>query len=138
MILFSSHFLIVNYLLDTHACLWWLSGDKRLPKAVRLEIFNNKDDVCVSAASIWEIATKYRIGKLPSAKGIISDIVRFIPLQGFKPLSISVEDSLRAGLLTSNHKDPIDRMLVTQAQNRNLVLVSNEKFFRQFDVRLLW
>ena len=128
----------MNYLLDTHAYLWWLSGDERLPKAVRLEIFNNKDGVCVSAASIWEIATKYRIGKLPSAKGIISDIVRFIPLQGFKPLSISVEDSLRAGLLTSNHKDPIDRMLVAQAQNRNLVLVSNENFFRQFDVRLLW
>ena len=128
----------MNYLLDTHAYLWWLSGDKRLPKAVRLEILNNKNDVCVSAASIWEIATKYRIGKLPSAKGIISNIVRSIPLQGFKPLSISVEDSLRAGLLTSNHKDPIDRMLVVQAQNRNLVLVSNENFFRQFDVRLLW
>ena len=128
----------MNYLLDTHAYLWWLSGDKRLPKTVRLKISNNKDDVCVSAASIWEIATKYRIGKLPSAKGIISDIVRFIPLQGFKPLSISVEDSLRAGLLTSNHRDPFDRMLIAQAQNRNLVLVSNEKYFQQFDVRLLW
>ena len=128
----------MNYLLDTHAYLWWLSGDKRLPRAVRLEIINNKDDVCVSAASIWEIATKNRIGKLPSAKGIISDIVRFIPLQGFKPLSISVEDSLRAGLLASNHRDPFDRMLVAQAQNRNLVLVSNEKYFQQFDVRLLW
>ncbi len=128
----------MNYLLDTHAYLWWLSGDKRLPKTVRLEIFNNKDDVCVSAASIWEIATKYRIGKLPSAKGIISDIVRSIPLQGFKPLSISVEDSLRAGLLISNHRDPFDRMLIAQAQNRNLVLVSNENFFQQFDVRLLW
>ena len=128
----------MNYLLDTHAYLWWLSGDKRLPKTVRLEIFNNKDDVYVSAASIWEIATKYRIGILPSAKGIISDIVRFIPLQGFKPLSISVEDSLRAGLLTSNHRDPFDRMLIAQAQNRNLVLVSNEKYFQQFDVRLLW
>ena len=128
----------MNYLLDTHTYLWWLSGDKRLPKTVRLEIFNYKDDVYVSAASIWEIATKYRIGKLPSAKGIISDIVRFIPLQGFKPLSISVEDSLRAGLLTSNHRDPFDRMLIAQAQNRNLVLVSNEKYFQQFDVRLLW
>ena len=128
----------MNYLLDTHTYLWWLSGDKRLPKTVRLEIFNNKDDVYVSAASIWEIATKYRIGILPSAKGIISDIVRFIPLQGFKPLSISVEDSLRAGLLTSNHRDPFDRMLIAQAQNRNLVLVSNEKYFQQFDVRLLW
>ena len=128
----------MNYLLDTHAYLWWLSGDKRLPKTVRLEIFDNKDDVCVSAASIWEIATKYRIGKLPSAKGIISDIVRSIPLQGFKPLSISVEDSLRAGLLISNHRDPFDRMLIAQAQNRNLVLVSNENFFQQFDVRLLW
>ena len=128
----------MNYLLDTHVYLWWLSGDKRLPKAVQLEIFNNKDNVYVSAASIWEIATKYRIGKLPSAKGIISDIVRFIPLQGFKPLSISVEDSLRAGLLTSNHRDPFDRMLIAQAQNRNLVLVSNENYFQQFDVRILW
>ena len=92
----------------------------------------------ISAASAWEITTKHRLGKLPSAEAVALDVAGAIVSQGFNELSITVDDAARAGALPGHHRDPFDRMLIAQALSSNLVLVSNEPLFDQYGVRRLW
>ena len=66
----------MRVLLDTHTLLWWLDGDRRLSRRAKLTIADDANDVLVSAASAWEIATKVRIGKLPGAVDVASDIAQ--------------------------------------------------------------
>ena len=125
-------------LLDTHAFLSWLAGDRRLSKAARTAIADEQNTVFVSAASAWEIATKFRLGKLPGAHVIVSDIAGAVASQAFSPLPITVTHAQRAGGLRNEHRDPFDRMLIAQSLAEGLVLVSNEKLFDGFGVTRLW
>ena len=128
----------MRLLLDTHAFLWWLAGHASLPKRVRTEIDQSGSDVFVSAASAWEIATKHRLGKLPEADLVASDIALYIQSQQFTPLPVSVAHGQIAGALPGHHRDPFDRMLVAQAMVEDLVLVTNEKAFESYGVKRLW
>ena len=92
----------------------------------------------VSAASVWEISTKHRIGKFPDAEALTLDITGAIAGQNFTELPITVDDAARAGALPGLHRDPFDRMLIAQALARNLVLISNESHFDRYGVRRLW
>ena len=125
-------------LLDTHTFLWWLTDDKRLPQSARRVIKDKDNNIVVSAASVWEIATKHRIGKLLSADTVAPDIPGAIADQGFGELPVTVDDAARAGTLPGPHRDPFDRMLIAQALGRNLVLISIEHLFDQYGVRRLW
>ena len=128
----------MQLLLDTHAFLWWLAGSKRLSGTARRAMGDEAKDVLVSAASAWEIATKYRLGKLPDAEMVALDVAGSIASQGFQELGITVDDGDRAGRLAGSHRDPFDRMLIVQALARDLVLVSNETLFDQYGVQRLW
>ncbi|HEU0051947.1 MAG TPA: type II toxin-antitoxin system VapC family toxin [Longimicrobium sp.] len=128
----------MRLLLDTHAFLWWLAGDARLPPRAREAIADAANEVYVSAASAWEVATKARLGKLPEAARIAHDFESYIQSQQFLSLSISVEHGQRAGLLAGEHRDPFDRMLVAQSQAENMVLVSNEEIFDSMGATRLW
>jgi len=125
-------------LLDTHALLWWLFDDPHLSTPARDCIANAENEILVSAASAWEIATKHRIGKLPEA----GDIVRLLPMYlrqaRFAELSVSVDDSLLAGSLPGPHKDPFDRMLIAQARLRSLPVLSIDPVFREYGVTVVW
>lgn len=125
-------------MLDTHALLWWLSDDPALTRPARRAIADTKNVLLVSAASAWEIATKFRLGKLPSAADLVSDFSGQIEREGFELLAISADHCIRAGLLPGPHKDPFDRMLIAQSQAENLPIVSNETAFESYGVRRLW
>lgn len=127
----------MKLLLDTHAFLWWLAGDTRLPVTARRAI-QDADNVIVSAATAWEITTKHRLGKLREAAAVAEDVAAAIAGQSFEELSISVDDAVRAGRLPGPHRDPFDRMLVAQALSRNLTLVSIDKALDAYGVRRLW
>jgi PIN domain nuclease of toxin-antitoxin system len=92
----------------------------------------------VSAASAWEIATKVRLGKLPTAADLASDFSGQMEREGFQLLAISADHAIRAGLLPGPHKDPFDRMLIAQAQAENMAIVSNEAVFESYGVNRLW
>ncbi len=128
----------MRLLLDTHAWLWWLDGDRQLPVSAQSAIGDVKNQVFVSAASAWEIATKVRIGKLPGAVEVADRFSEIIVEQQFIALSITVQHARRAGLLVGEHRDPFDRMLIAQSQIEGLTLVSNEKLFDQFGIERLW
>lgn len=125
-------------LLDTHALLWWLSDDPALTRAARRIIAEPKNVVVVSAASAWEIATKVRIGKLPTGSDLAADFSGQIQREGFELLAISAEHGIRAGLLPGPHKDPFDRMLISQAQAEGIPIISNETAFDSYGVRRVW
>lgn len=128
----------MRLLLDTHAFLWWIAGNERLSMTARRAIADDANEVLVSAASAWEVATKFRIGKLAEAAALALDVSGRIADQGFGELSISVADGARAGALPGRHRDPFDRILIAQALARNIVLVSNEALFDRYAVRRLW
>jgi PIN domain nuclease of toxin-antitoxin system len=128
----------VRLLLDTHAFLWWLAGDDALSTPARKAIADEVNSVLVSAASTWEIATKYRIGKLFGVGAIIADLDAAIADQGFSGLPISPRHGQAAGGLPGPHRDPFDRMLIAQAMLDSLVLVSNEQPFDAYGVKRLW
>ena len=127
----------MRLLLDTHALLWWVADDPRLPSRADALLTDDAAEVFVSAVSAWEIAIKARSGKLeagPLAQGFAAEIAR----QGFLPLPISLEHAERAGQLPAVHRDPFDRMLVAQAQAENLHLLSNERIFDRYGVVRVW
>ena len=128
----------MRILLDTHAFVWWLAGSSRLAETARRAVSIEENDIMVSAVSVWEIATKHRLGKLPEADALAGNMRAAIAGQGFEELPISVADAERAGRLAGDHRDPFDRMLVAQALAHDLVLVSNEDMFDRFGVHRLW
>ena len=128
----------MRVLLDTHALLWWLSDDAALTRPARKTIAETRNTLIVSAASAWEIGTKVRLGKLPTAVDLMADFSGQLERDGFELMAISAEHAVRAGLLPGPHKDPFDRMLIAQAQAENLPLISNETLFESYGIRLIW
>lgn len=128
----------VRVLLDTHSFIWWLADSTRLSSPAFETIANTENSIAVSAACAWEIATRYRLGKLPEGKAAAFNIADNIASQGFKELYISVADAERAGQLPGPHRDPFDRMLIAQALTHDLVIVSSDTAFDRYGVNRLW
>jgi PIN domain nuclease of toxin-antitoxin system len=129
----------VRLLLDTHIFLWWVFADPKLSRRARTAIDDDvENNVFVSAASAWEIATKHRIGKLPDARVVADNVPATVVAEGFSELAISMRHAQRAGDLAGHHRDPFDRMLIAQAILEDLTLVSNERAFDAYGVRRLW
>ena len=128
----------MDLLLDTHAFLWWSEDNGRLSADAHQAIEDDTNLILISAASAWEIAAKYRLGKLPGAEALARDIPGAIASQGFDELPITVADAARAGALPGPHRDPFDRMLISQAQGHDLIIISNESLFDRYGVRRLW
>ena len=129
---------MTRLLLDTHTFLWWLAGDERLSVGAREAVGEEVDPIFVSAASIWEITTKHRLGKLPGVSAIVGDLSGAIEGQGFVGLPITIRHAQAAGALPGPHRDPFDRMLIAQALAESLTLVSNERLFDRYGVARLW
>lgn len=125
----------MRVLIDTHVFLWWLAGDRRLSRRARTVLEDEETVVLVSAASAWEIATKVRIGKLPDADVVASDVSAAIAGQGFEELPVRVLHAQRAGELPGPHRDPLDRMLAAQAQIEGVPIVSADAVFDTFGVK---
>jgi PIN domain nuclease of toxin-antitoxin system len=124
----------VKLLLDTHAFLWWLTDDPKLKEAARSALSDSAAGVYVSAASIWEIAIKAKLGKL-DLRDI--DPVEEIAANDFVELPMSARHAHAAGYLPRHHDDPFDRMLIAQAQVENMILVSHDTKFEAYGVKLL-
>ena len=125
-------------LLDTHALLWWLAEPHRLSPAAHAAIAEPTNQVHVSAASGWEIATKVRLGKLKAASELLEDLPGLLADQGFQLLPITLMHGLQAGGYPMPHRDPFDRLLAAQAELRDLTLVSLDPALQAFPCRLLW
>ena len=112
--------------------LWWLADDPALA-GYNKDRLDHAPDVYVSAATIWEVAIKQTLGKLPEPAGLPERIQE----SGFTLLPISFEHAITAGRLPMIHRDPFDRMLVAQAQCEDLTLVTRDDNCRKYKVAIL-
>ncbi len=127
-----------GYLLDTHALLWWLFNDPKLSGTARDVIQAPDNTILVSSASGWEIATKHRLGKLPHAGEAAHHLPSLLLKSRMTVLSITMEHALAAGALPGPHRDPFDRMLIAQGQIEGLPIVTSDRVFHQYSVKLAW
>ena len=122
----------MRLLLDTHVLLWWLSAQHLRPQAVAA-IASADSDVCVSAATIWEMNIKAALGKLE----IPDDLSDQLTHHGFDILPIGLAHALAVRSLPPHHADPFDRMLVAQSQVEELTLVTRDTNISRYEVRVL-
>jgi PIN domain nuclease of toxin-antitoxin system len=128
----------VRFLLDTHTLLWAFNAEPALSSRARRLIQDGSNQILVSAASAWEIATKVRLGKLPTGEELVSDLEHYLAQLGCDALPISLDHALRAGRLPGGHRDPFDRMLIAQAQAENVPVISNDRVFDVYGVERIW
>ncbi len=124
-------------ILDTHIFLWWLFDDPQLPLGIKKHIESVDHSIFVSAASVWEITTKFRIGKLPHASEVAADVPGWIVKAGFQPLDITPEHAQLAGSWSMQHRDPFDRMIAAQARLEKLLLASIDKSLTIFPIEVI-
>ena len=120
-------------LLDTPVLIWWMNGSQALGEFAFECIQNEKNQVYVSAASVWEMSIKRQLGKLECPVDVDSVIERL----GFSKLPISVFHGEQAGKLPMYHKDPFDRMLIAQAQAEGLQIITKDEHFPSYGVSLI-
>lgn len=125
-------------LLDTHALLWWLTDDDRLSATAREAIEDRSNDIHVSAASAWEVATKSRLGKLNDVPKAADSFGELSTAHGFTHLPVTYRHGLIAGGYTVAHRDPFDRMLAAQSELEDLPLVTRDRAFAEFGITTLW
>ncbi len=119
----------ISYLIDTHVLLWWIFDDPKLCEISRQILKNPAHKIYVSSASAWEISTKYRIGKMPEAKQLLTKYEILLDKMGFNQLSVTTTHALRAGQLQIEHRDPFDRMLMAQAELESIPIITYDKAF---------
>lgn len=119
-----------RYLIDTHILLWWMFNDPKLDETSQNIIKDHQNQILVSSASAWEIATKYRIGKLPEAKELLEHYEEILMQARFLELSITTAYALRAGLLPITHRDPFDRMIIAQSELEQIPVITHDPAFQ--------
>jgi PIN domain nuclease of toxin-antitoxin system len=122
-------------LLDTQAMLYWLAGERALPNDASVLIGEPKVLVYVSAASIWETAIKVAKGKLRLPD---EDLPGSLEREGFELLHITPADCWSVRTLPDHHADPFDRMIIAQARDRGLPIITGDSAFSAYDVEVLW
>lgn len=125
-------------LLDTHAFLWWVEGDRSLPAKARAAIADPGNECLFSMASAWEIAIKVALGKLKLTVPVRRYIVENVAANGFRMLDIGIAHIGRIETLEKHHGDPFDRLLVAQALEEAVPIVTADAVFRKYGVRRIW
>jgi PIN domain nuclease of toxin-antitoxin system len=124
-------------LLDTHTLIWFIEGDKLLTDKAISAIYGAADSNFVSIASIWEIAIKLNIEKLKLQTSFLG-IQKKMDENGFKLLPVNFEHTLILRDLPLHHRDPFDRMIIAQSITESLTIISKDKNFSLYPIKLLW
>jgi len=125
-----------HYLLDTHTFIWLTEISPRLPEDLR-DLIDTAELVYLSIASLWEIAIKVETGKLKLKEDYETIGVK-VEDSDILMLPISFEDTLQISRLPSHHRDPFDRMIIAQAMNHSLDIISIDNKFDAYEVRRVW
>ena len=133
--LFLIYFMLKNnkYLLDTHVLLWWLSADKQLGSSARKMIASTDNQIFCSVASYWEMVIKQSLGKLSFPKKTFTTLEE----NGILILPIEAKHIAELQSLPTIHKDPFDRILIAQAINEKMTLVTGDKHIQKYKIDTL-
>ena len=128
----------MRLLLDTCTFLWIAAGSAQLSRRAA-ELFGDPaNDVFLSAVSAWEIAVKHALGRLPLPAPAAEYIMSLRKLHGIVALPISEDEALYLPRIPNLHRDPFDRMLVSQAVVNGLTLLTPDALITQYPIRTIW
>ena len=128
----------MRYLLDTHTLLWWWTDDHQLSNLARELIADERNEIFVSAASAWGIATKHRLGKLSGLSDALPRFNELVQADGFTHLPISYLHALKSSGYPQPHRDPFDRVLAAQSELELMSLISCDKTLSGFNIKIVW
>ena len=129
----------MKLLLDTHALIWAVQSPERLGGHARAALSTDDAEVYASHVSLWEMAVKRRSGKLDELDRRAADwFDHFVPRSGFRQLPIAASHLGAVEDLPLLHNDPFDRLLVTQARQGEMTLVSRDGLVSQYDIEVIW
>lgn len=128
----------MTYLLDTHTFLWFIIGSYRLSEKANEVIANTENKIYLSAVSGWEIAIKARLGKLELPDSGMKIILEQVQENDFSVLPVSLQHAIQVFDLPQIHRDPFDRMLISQAIFENIEIITNDRIFKDYRVETLW
>jgi len=123
----------MQYLLDTHVILWWLTEPKKIKQKALKTISDRNNRIFISSASFWEIGIKKGLGRIIIPHNIIETLLN----EGFEILSISAEAGLGVADLPMIHSDPFDRLLVIQAKLNDLIIITNDAKINDYPVVII-
>ena len=128
----------MKFLLDTSIFLWALSYPGRLTNQAHTILKGHREALWLSAASVWEIAVKYQLGKLPLPAPPEVCVLDWASAGGMKTLDITPQHALGVGTLPLHHQDPFDRMLIAQARLEGMTLLTADRVFEKYPVEIIW
>jgi PIN domain nuclease of toxin-antitoxin system len=127
----------MKILLDTHALLWFLNGDRNISDRAVNEILSEENEVLISIASLWEISIKFSLGKI-SIDGGFKHVVNLIHGNMFHLLPITTDHVIKVASLPFLHRDPFDRLIIAQAMVENITILTRDPNFAGYHVKVLW
>ncbi|MBW2381720.1 MAG: type II toxin-antitoxin system VapC family toxin [Deltaproteobacteria bacterium] len=128
----------MRILLDTHAIVWWATGDKRLSRRARVAIADPNTEVFISIASAWEIQIKATLQKITLSESVDALYRSLIIDQDFRMIGIELRDIDHLSKLPPHHRDPFDRMLVAQALRGDFTLVTKDRVVSSYGTPTFW
>ncbi len=124
-------------ILDTNAFLWAITGDRRLSRRAQ-QVFVAPCDLWLSVASVWEILIKVQIGKLPLPKPTGPYIVKKLSENKIEVLPVTLDHVIRMESLPVHHRDPFDRIVIAQALEEGLPVITADLHFERYPVQVIW
>jgi len=128
----------MNLLLDTCTFLWFISADKNLPTTVRQRIIDPDNEVWLSVASLWEAVIKHQLGKLVAPQPVASYLMEQRERHAIASLPLDEASLKHLEKLSAHHRDPFDRILICQATEHGLTLLTPDKAITQYPVKVEW
>lgn len=124
-------------LLDTHTFIWFINGDKNISAKAKKLIETEDAENFISIVSLWEISIKISLGKL-ELKMPLANLKELILENNFEILPVSFDDILKLPELPFHHRDPFDRLLITQSITNKLTLISKDANFKLYNAKVIW
>ena len=128
----------MRFLLDTAVLLWSRAEEYKLNSRAKELLSSKSSELFLSAASVWEIAIKYALGTLKLHASPEAYIPEVLSRMDIHALNISLVHAIEAGKLSQHHRDPFDRMLVAQANTEQMVLLTADRIFEKYNVKLVF
>jgi PIN domain nuclease of toxin-antitoxin system len=128
----------MNLLLDTHTFLWFINGDSNLSEAARKAIEDVGNTSFLSVGSLWEMGIKISLGKLNLAHPFRIFIPQQLQYNGIRLLDITVAHTVEVVMLPFHHRDPFDRLLISQAIVEQMPVISRDASFDAYSVARIW
>ena len=128
----------MRVLVDTHVFLWWVEGDRALPVKARAALADRDNECLFSLVSVWELAIKAGLGKLKLSLPVQRYVIEHVAANGFRMLDIQMAHVGRVESLASHHGDPFDRLLIAQALEEKIPVVTADPVFSDYGAKRIW